>query len=125
MTKTKKRSPKSNLKFFKNRHEESGCDYDYIDKLDPVSAAFLERFTRGYYTGDRKCIEELSEGASHAPSAQQQLEEANHRRYLAGRAEALSRSIPLRDGDRDHEVNVATPESILILKKELDEESKK
>lgn len=122
---TKQRNPKSNLKFFKNRHEDSGCDYDYIDKLDPIAAAFLEKFSRGYYTGDRKCIEELSEGASLAPSAQDQLEEANHRRYLATSAEALSRSIPLRDGHRDHEVNSATPESILILKEELDEQSKK
>ena len=64
-----------NLKFLKRRHELTGFDCDYLDKLNTEELEFMEGFAREFYEGS-------SDDA-------QQRKAGNRRRYSAKQADAL------------------------------------
>jgi hypothetical protein len=125
MTMNKKRSSKQNLKFFNNRHEEAGCDFDYLDKLSPEEAQWLETFTRGYYTGDKQAIKEQATSAS--PPEDEQVKESNRRRYMNtpdsnGKmgAEALLKRSGLNVDLEFLQEDDLDPEQMLLIKESLE-----
>jgi hypothetical protein len=92
-----------NLKFLARRHKLCGFDADYLDKLSPDELVWFEDFARKYYEGDGETNPLYKR-------------EANHRRYMAKKADAMSMSTELTDQHMEHDLDDLTPERLLLLK---------
>ena len=100
MTKTKR-----NINFLKKRHQQTGFDSDYIDKLSDSELAWLEQFARDYYDGDSN------------QANQEHKKEANKRRYRAKHCDSLNKISILQS--TPEQVDDCDPEKILLLKELL------
>ena len=79
---------KRNLNWIKRSHRQTGADMDYLMKLDPEAAAWMEHFLRQYYDGkDEPC-----------PIKRR---EAYHRKYMAKCADA--QTLAFNVGEKDIE----------------------
>ena len=76
LMKSKRDIAQRNLKFLQRRH--LAADYDYLSSLNERESEFLERFSRGFYDGERRCC-----------ATEADFKDANQRRYRSKCTDAL------------------------------------
>lgn len=92
-----------NLQFLLRRHRQTGCDIDYLLKLNSTQLEWLEQFVRNFYDGaDRDPVQRRT---------------ANHRRYMSKGGDCMAyRSLAKPVDPTDN----LSPEKIILLGEAVD-----
>ena len=97
--KSKRDIAQRNIKFLQRRHV--AADYDYLTSLNELESQFLERFSRGFYDGERRCC-----------ATEADFKEANRRRYRSKNTDAL---LKISAVEVVEVVDNLDPEKILLI----------